>query len=176
MQEHLSQIFGVVCLTEIPDDLLMWGHYTDSYRGFVAEFVCDWEHVKNVPRARGTPFGIGFKIDYIKNAPTLRRDFSNVAERFCTKNEQWRYEQEWRVIRLLATSDFTEEQTGYRFLRYSPLSLSRIICGHRMTNANKEQVAAMIHNNDFRHTRVQTAHPNLSRQTVEFRSLPLPDR
>src|SRR6266516_3868951 len=103
------------------------------------------------------------------------RDFSNVAKRFCTKNPQWSYEQEWRVIRLLATSDFAEEQTGYRFLRFSPLSLQRIICGHRMTNANKEQVAAMIHNNDFRNVRVQTAYPILNRQTVEFRSLPQSD-
>jgi hypothetical protein len=33
------------------------------------------------------------------------------------------------------------------------------------------KVAAMIRNHDFRHIRVEMAHPNLSRQIVEFREL-----
>ena len=44
MRELLSQLWGVVCLTEVPDNVLMWTRYADSYQGFVAEFICDWEH------------------------------------------------------------------------------------------------------------------------------------
>lgn len=169
MQEQLSLLYGVVCLAEIPDNLLMWGHYTDSYRGFVAEFICDWEHVKYVPRARGTPFGIGFKVEYTTKIPVLRSDFLNAPQRFCTKKPEWSYEQEWRVIRLLATSDSAEDEKGHRFLRFPPLSLRRIICGHRMANTDKDRVAALINNRDLRHVQVQTAHPNMSTQTVVFR-------
>ncbi len=38
IQQGMSEIDGIVCMSEVPDDLLMWGHYTDSHRGFVAEF------------------------------------------------------------------------------------------------------------------------------------------
>jgi hypothetical protein len=171
MQEHLSQLFGVVCLTELPDNLLMWSHYTEPYRGFVAEFVCDREHTTYVPRARGTPFGPGFKVMYETELPVFRRGFSNAAQCLCTKSQHWSYEQEWRVIRLLATADFTEETTGYRFLRFSPASLQRVICGHRMAEENKKQVLAMIRNDKLSNLRIQTAYPNKSKQTVEFREL-----
>ncbi|PYI97561.1 MAG: hypothetical protein DME98_07835 [Verrucomicrobia bacterium] len=45
----------------------------------------------------------------------------------------------------------------------------RIICGHRMANAHKDRVAALINNRDLRYVQVQTAHPNMSTQTVVFR-------
>jgi len=37
-RELFSKIIGLVCLTENPLDMLMWAHYGESHKGFVAEF------------------------------------------------------------------------------------------------------------------------------------------
>lgn len=34
----LNQTVGVLCLSEVRDSLLMWGHYTDNHHGFVVGF------------------------------------------------------------------------------------------------------------------------------------------
>src|SRR5262249_53331053 len=34
----LDQSFGVLCLSECPDDILLWSHYADSHRGLCLEF------------------------------------------------------------------------------------------------------------------------------------------
>ena len=31
----LGEHFGVVCFSEVPDDILMWSHYTGKHQGFV---------------------------------------------------------------------------------------------------------------------------------------------
>ena len=38
MVERLSQQVGILCLTEVPDSLLMWAHYADSHKGFLVGF------------------------------------------------------------------------------------------------------------------------------------------
>src|ERR1035441_3397334 len=48
LQEKVGLYYGIICFTERPDSLLMWGHYTDGHRGFVVEF--DPEHELFSPR------------------------------------------------------------------------------------------------------------------------------
>src|SRR5438270_753119 len=101
MRELLSQLWGVVCLTEVPDNVLMWTRYADSYQGFLAEFICDWEHTTYEPRFRGTPFGPALKVRYATQPPVFGRDFDNAAICLSMKTNDWSYEREWRVIQFL---------------------------------------------------------------------------
>jgi len=39
--ENYIRKFGLYCLTEMPDDLLMWAHYADSHRGICLQFKSD---------------------------------------------------------------------------------------------------------------------------------------
>ena len=36
--ESISREFGLICLSEIPDDILMWSHYTKGHTGLVVGF------------------------------------------------------------------------------------------------------------------------------------------
>ncbi len=36
--EFVSREIGLICLSAVPDDILMWAHYTDSHMGFVIGF------------------------------------------------------------------------------------------------------------------------------------------
>lgn len=37
-QSTLGSKYGILCLAEAPDNLLMWAHYADCHRGFVVQF------------------------------------------------------------------------------------------------------------------------------------------
>jgi hypothetical protein len=168
MREMLSQLWGVVCLTEVPDNVLMWSEYADSYQGFVAEFVCDWEHTTYVPRCRATPFGPALKVEYTAKPPLIRADFGNAANCLSMKTEEWSYEQEWRVIEFLAGADFVEQEKSYRFLTFPALSLTRIICGDRMSEPDRTKLLEFVHNND-ESIQFQKIHLDSMNRIIELR-------
>jgi hypothetical protein len=171
MQAGLSQLYGVICLSENPDNLLLWGHYTDSYKGFVAEFACFWDHTTFVPRARGTSFGPALQVQYEPKRPVISRDFSNAARCVCSKTEEWSYEREWRVVRLLATSEGGKTADGRCYAQFPPSSLRRIILGHQMTEMDNSEIARISKTNGFEHVRLQRTHPNLAENVVELRDI-----
>ena len=168
LQEQISQLYGVVCLTEVPDDLLMWAHYTDSYRGFVAEFRCDWEHTTYLPRTRGMCFGPAFKVEYTAKIPVFDRSFANAARCYSSKGEEWAYEREWRVVRLLETSEYIETRKGYRYAEFTPDCLKRVILGHRMHQDDKLKILEMLGKDVLRHVQLQEARPRPDKRIVEL--------
>ena len=95
--QQLNGLIGILCLSRVNDSLLMWSHHADQYAGAVVEFDCTHEF-----------FDGQLDIEYRPLRPM--RDVSAyvsppepipVAE-LCAKSEQWKYEQEVRVIRSLA--------------------------------------------------------------------------
>jgi Protein of unknown function (DUF2971) len=169
MRDLLSQLWGVVCLTEVPDNVLMWTNYADSYRGFVAEFLCDWEHTTYVPRFRGTPLGPALKVEYAEKPPVIRADFGNAANCLSTKTVDWSYEQEWRVIEFLIGADFVEQKRGYRFLSFPASSIKRIVCGDRMHATDCTKLLEFVRNGGGS-IQLQKTHLNSTNRTIELRN------
>jgi hypothetical protein len=169
MRENLSQFWGVICLSEFADNSPMWTHYTKEYEGFVAEFVCQWEHLSHQPQARALPFGVAFKVEYSQDRPLFNRTFSNAPECLCIKETNWSYEHEWRIVRLLASAEIADG--GRQFTRYPPASLKRIIVGNRMSQPMKDDVRTFVKAQPFSHVEVQQAVPNLAKRTIAFEPL-----
>lgn len=105
--DAMNRQFGVLCLAETPDNLLMWAHYSASHTGFVLEF--DERHSFFNRATKPREFGRRLhKISYVKQRPERRlldprmqqRDFLDdwVKDIFFSKSEHWQYEQEWRMI------------------------------------------------------------------------------
>src|SRR4030095_1199653 len=45
--DMISKTFGLICLSSTSDDILMWGHYTNSHTGMVIGFAREhdfWRH------------------------------------------------------------------------------------------------------------------------------------
>jgi hypothetical protein len=85
---------GVTCFSEKNDDLLMWSHYADKYKGICLEFSTDY-----------SPFDKIHKVIYDKQIPSikisdilLRKDNGLIEKLYCLKSIFWEYEQEWRGI------------------------------------------------------------------------------
>jgi hypothetical protein len=104
--------FGVLSLTEDPDNMLMWGHYADSHRGYCLEFDTNF-----------TPFLIAYRVEYGKMRPSFRLfdlNKSRAMTRGLTyKAEYWEYEKEWRIV--------TPGKVGA--IEFPPRSLKAIIFG-----------------------------------------------
>src|SRR5262245_60498248 len=100
---------GILSVSEIRDDLLMWSHYSDSHRGFVIGFFGLHDYFqKGISDKRG---GLR-KVVYSEKRPILppHNEFSthNVAEILLfTKSPHWSYEKEWRMLHNVEHADVT---------------------------------------------------------------------
>ncbi len=121
-----SKEIGVFSLSEIPDNILMWSHYSDHHRGFCIEFA---RHPNN--RLGGSEcvpvIYDGDTPEYNSTELEKEEAFARIAT---TKSEYWRYEQEWRMI---------SKNKGNRTF-HLPAPITAIIFGERMTDQNKKTI------------------------------------
>lgn len=94
----------VLCLTEKNDNLLMWSHYADSHKGVVFKLNCVDEIDDNLLVAKRVKYKPDYPIlasknEWIDHLLHIKRlDFGErYLETKIIKNENWHYEQEWRL-------------------------------------------------------------------------------
>jgi hypothetical protein len=129
--EHFLKNYGVCCFTEINNDILMWGHYADSFKGFCLEFRTEYD-----------PFFKLHQVKYKNCFPTfnildlyLNHDNSQVKDLYCTKYINWNYEKEWRVL---------HDKAGTLF-HYEPKCLKAIYFGPKIDNSLREIFCLILH-------------------------------
>jgi len=107
--------FGILTLTEAPDNLLMWGHYSQNYTGFCIGFNrCHWffsksndiyenhngdKFQRDVPIIDRDPYDIVQPVHYSTLRPQLGMFTSYYLNALLVKAVDWKYEKEWRMIR-----------------------------------------------------------------------------
>lgn len=121
-KQAVDQHFGVFCLAQQPDNILMWSHYADEHAGICIEFDT---------AAHANVFHNIQPVEYKVESPVIEKRFANILmeiqdeERsfdeeilehiagkdvdeewtdrdihswFLTKSTLWKYENEWRSI------------------------------------------------------------------------------
>jgi len=83
------QNLGIVCLTEEPNDHVMWVHYGAQHTGFVIGFDTSDEVFKSE----------GATLDYVRYEPTPKPMPTGIRHCFY-KGEEWDHESEWRCVRV----------------------------------------------------------------------------
>lgn len=104
-EQNLNQM-RVVCLSEVPDCVLMWGHYGDSHKGVVLELdhQCMIPQQSNVVRqviytsSMPAVWSRESLIDYFLYGALPGNSVSAVNSLVVTKSDAWRYEREWRLV------------------------------------------------------------------------------
>ncbi len=136
--QQLNALIGILCLSRVNDSLLMWSHYADQYAGAVVEFDGSHEF-----------FAGQVGVEYCAQRPL--RDVSvylqptqpiPIAE-LCVKSEQWKYEDEVRVIRRL--TDCEDHGPGPRgFTVYTqqlpPACIKSVTLGERTHVAEQRAI------------------------------------
>lgn len=95
--KEFSETRGVSCFSEKCDDLLMWAHYGDNYRGFCLEFdTSHFEKLQKVTYSNDLPM--------FDPVPILSHQFeaSDFMSMFTSKSSSWAYEKEWRFFHAAA--------------------------------------------------------------------------
>ncbi len=114
---RLRNRLGILCLTERPDDHLMWVHYARNHTGFVVGFNPHEDFFRTDGRALR-------KVVY-EDGP---RVFPSADLDVCFyKSDEWKYEQEWRCARQFEPSES-------RLVEISPSLITEIIFGSKMAS------------------------------------------
>lgn len=122
--QELSRDIPMFCLSETPNNVLMWSHYAQNHTGVCLEF-----------NGRSPVFTYAVKVLYRSKRAVINlglpRPDGDALIPAMTKSKDWRYEKEWRII----------EAGTKPGLRQFPLdTLTGIILGERISNADRARV------------------------------------
>ena len=128
--KQITENIGVLCLSEVPDDILMWSHYADSHRGVCLEFDGYFEF-----------FAAALRVEYPPTRPRINPFRQNPTEMMeaalLTKAEHWNYEREWRII---------QYKSGLGIKHCLPESITGIILGAQISDRDAEMVIGWARN------------------------------
>jgi len=156
--DTISKTFGVICLSTTCDDILMWGHYTNSHTGMLIGFAREhdfWQRSELQP------------VEYSTNRaifdPSIERDdpkhqLQTKAIIRC-KSSHWAYEKEWRQIQLLAGC--VEESDGEKinyYISIPPSVISCVIVGCRFAIDNRTALETILSRREFSHVDLREAY------------------
>ncbi|MFS8086046.1 MAG: DUF2971 domain-containing protein, partial [Acidobacteriota bacterium] len=172
----LNKTVGVLSLAEEPDHPLMWAHYGANHSGFV--FAFDESHnFFTTRRSAGDDLSGLHQIIYSTDRPQLKSLFDpNMTwiPLFFTKDEEWKYEKEWRMVRPLSeASKVIENSAGNIYLfNLPPDCISGIIFGCQMSDDQQHGFIEML-KNDGRYGGISFSRALRDDRTFSLRLEPL---
>lgn len=89
---------GILCLTPVCDNFIMWTHYAKDHTG-----ICIGFRVRDVHAEAGLDFiGAAQKVEYADRCPLINfvqdGNRETVRKAFLTKATPFRHEHEWRIV------------------------------------------------------------------------------
>lgn len=125
--EKWNSIIGLFSLSSIPDNILMWSHYSYSHSGFVVGF--DTESLM-----------VDYDFDYIEpivyqnDYPLITANDDTTTQfykKFFHKSELWKYEEEWRI---------SKNHINNRIIKMKPSTIRQIIIGCRTESKDTRDI------------------------------------
>ncbi len=85
--------YGVACFSDSMDNLLLWAHYTNGYKGICLKFDTSFEPFPKAEIVNYSP-----TIPLVFTEDSLLRPEYAVRQMVMTKPKCWEYEREWRIL------------------------------------------------------------------------------
>jgi hypothetical protein len=123
-----NSIIGILSLSSVPDNILMWSHYSNNHTGFVAGFDVESLLMNN-------QFDYIERINYQPEYPSisgLSDSTDQFYKKFFYKSELWEYEEEWRV---------SKNHVDKRIIKIDKQAINQIIIG---CCADSKQIKSII--------------------------------
>lgn len=127
----------ISCFSEVKDSILMWSHYANNHKGFCIEYDfndigIDSDLINALQPAiyRDEIFNIG---KHFKETQEESNGLHRILEGYAAiiKSNEWKYEQEWRII-------FRKnESKGFNCELFTPKS---VYLGSRISDAHREEI------------------------------------
>lgn len=125
---------GIVCFSEVRDDILMWAHYADKHKGLCFEFDGS---------SNCRFFGEAQPVDYEDYTPIPLHEnrICQMRRIILTKSKHWLYEKEYRII---------HPEKACKKLDYPVELLTGIIFGCNMLDKVRETVKQWVEKGNCR--------------------------
>lgn len=157
-QRGKSQNLVLLSLAERPDNLLMWAHYAQQHEGFVFGF--DIEHPSLANRKDGVRRYVS-NVTYARERPARTALIDLSVEQFlATKNNDWTYEQEWRLFDGVVNADATSADGRVLLFNVSPAAVRQVIIGCRAATSTEDAVREVLNQADYEHVRLERVVPD----------------
>lgn len=117
---------GVLCLSEVHDDILMWSHYADCHRGICLVYETNCEFFANA-------FPVRYKHERPRIDPITQTTEQMLDNAIFTKSIAWAYEKEWRILHY-------RQGVGER--QSPPAALKAIVLGVALSGTDRRLVEA----------------------------------
>ncbi len=122
--------YGVLALSEVNDNILMWSHYADKHRGICIEFertdtndLGNWDHCIPVLYQQELPSFYPLELENSKA----------VTKALSTKGEYWTYEREWHILTYESNKRFP-----------LPGNITSVIFGLNMLQKDRDAILSML--------------------------------
>jgi len=138
--------YGVLCLSAIENDILMWSHYAENHTGLCFKFNTGNDFFQPAqPIEYRTQYP---EIDFISLAENMERPGAEgdeakkelASKLFLTKAEHWAYEREWRILRF----DLDRERSGPDAVYFPRNALVGIILGCRAGAQRRDYIDRLL--------------------------------
>ena len=141
---------GVFCLSEKPDDILMWSHYAESHKGYCVEYTrspdnylgATWtdtdEYHVEVERTGYYTKPVRYSREYPKVSILdlmAIKDWNAIHSIILTKSADWEYEKEWRLTAYLGGREIP-----------SPAPIKSIIFGMNTPKDHRDKIRSILKN------------------------------
>lgn len=152
--DTISRDVGLICLSAVPDDILMWSHYTKGHSGFVLGFDTTNEFF-----AQPTVLEVDYQEERVlmghysdpRDAQRLSEIVNSMIRR---KSPHWAYEKEWRQPHTLTDCvhqpdpERSDKTIHYRTI--PPAAVCEVITGSR---CDSKEIDELLGRTDFAHVR-----------------------
>jgi hypothetical protein len=126
-QSKMISKFGVACLSESLDDIVMWSHYADQHKGICILFDTKFKFFNGLRRVTYVPKRLASPIKTKRNPDRL-------MQLMTTKLDLWSYEKEWRMFRRY-------KARGYLFPK---TAIYGVVFGDRCSPEDRDIVTRMV--------------------------------
>jgi hypothetical protein len=140
----MNQQLGVLSLSEVPDNLLMWSHYADQHKGIVIEFDSGHQTF-SCKRKETDEFYHCRKVVYSNVRPTILSNHGAVSV-LLTKAVDWSYEKEWRIMKSLKDAKIVAHNDPFpiHLLEMPSGCIKRVIFGAGVSSVDVAHEAQRI--------------------------------
>lgn len=122
--------YGVLALSEVNDNILMWSHYADKHRGICIEFErTDTNELGNYDHC----LPVLYQQELPSFNPLELEDSKAVTQALSTKGEYWKYEREWRILTYESNKHFP-----------LPGNITAVIFGLNMPQKHRDAILSLL--------------------------------
>ena len=173
----LHNTAGILSLSEILDNLLMWAHYAEAHTGFV--LVLDGSHDFFKGSVSLPGFAKPERVEYRLERPrmTIEKTSEEAAlqEIFFVKGLDWEYEKEWRYLKNLTDAQKKIVVTNghdVHLFRLPPKCIKGVVLGCYSSEELKNKIVELCRDDpEFGHLRIQQALTSETRYSVTIKTV-----